>query len=344
MPGAVRFGLCCAAALAVFAVWMLAPGSAQVGIAFFYALPVGLATWWFDWRVGLGFAVGSIGLYLIGTSVHPVPHFGAALAVRAAVLLGIVPAIAALRRRIFLLEHSAEELEAIRMALAPPSMPVLPGVDAAAAFIPSELGVSGDFYLLTNGPDGSAIAVVGDVAGHGPRAAQLATFIRARLGTFIANSSDPAEILTLANAALLERPGRHDEMVSAICLRFHPGSNSLSWAVAGHPPPLRLPELGSLGADGSTFLLGVREDLALESAEASLDPEAGVIVYTDGATDLRVREGTLLGLDGLRGLVRPHAHLPAARLVAEIEAKLLAWAHKAIRDDICVLVLRPSAE
>ena len=318
----------------------IAVGSAQVGVAFFYALPVAMATWWFDWRTGLGFALACIGLYAVGTAIDSVDHFVPALAVRATALLALVAAVALIRRRIVALEHSAEELEAIRMALTPPSMPAHTGIDVAAAFIPSELGVSGDFYLLTNSPDGSTIAIVGDVVGHGPQAARLATFIRARLATFAANSSDPAEILTLANDALLERPGRRDELVSAVCLRFHGASRSLSWATAGHPPPLELPGLETLGAVGQTLLLGVEPGLELTTAEARLEPEEGILVYTDGATDVRVEDGAMLGLEGLQRLLAPVATLPAETLVAEVEESLLDWAHGAIRDDICVLVLR----
>jgi voltage-gated potassium channel Kch len=165
--------------------------------------------------------------------------------------------VAAARERLAVLEHSAEELEAIRAALTPATLPDLPDVDAAAAFVPSEYGVSGDFYLLTNGPDDSTIAVVGDVVGHGPKAARLATFIRARFAAFAANTSDPAEILTLANAALVERPGRDEELVSAVCLRFQAADSSLSYAVAGHPPPLHLPTLVEFQPEGATLLLGL---------------------------------------------------------------------------------------
>lgn len=313
---------------------------AQVGIAFFYAIPVAIATWWFGWRVGLGFALACIGLYLLGTAIRPVEHFAGALAVRSLVLLAVVPGVAAMRTRVKDLEHSAEELEAIRMALTPPSMPAISGVDVAAAFIPSELGVSGDFYLLTNGPDGSTIAVVGDVVGHGPKAARLATFIRARLATYAANNGDPAEILEMANASLLERPGRHEELVSAVCLRFRAQSKSLSWAVAGHPPPLELPGLASMKAPGQTLLLGVDPGLSLTTAEARLEPDTGVLLYTDGATDLRLSGGSMLGLEGLRALLAPVAELPAEGVVGKLEETLLDRADGTIRDDICVLVLR----
>jgi serine phosphatase RsbU (regulator of sigma subunit) len=344
MSRPARIAWCCASAAIVFLVWIAFGGSGSAGIAFFYVIPVGMATMWFGWQAGLTAALACTGLYALGASINPVPHFGLALAIRAAAFLGTVAVVSTLSTRIAQLEHSQEELEAIRTALAPPSLPELPGVDAAAAFVPSELGVSGDFYLLTNGPDGSTVAVVGDVAGHGPKAARLATFIRARLASVAANTSDPAEILELANAALLERRGDQDELVSAVCLRYRAESSSLTWAIAGHPLPLRLPDLEPLAGEGQTMLLGVREDLSLLNAEVVLDGDGGVLVYTDGATDLRRRRGSPLGLVGLQRLLAPLCELPARALAGEIESALIAWAGRSIRDDLCILVLRPRAD
>ncbi|HWA53593.1 MAG TPA: hypothetical protein VG816_05410, partial [Solirubrobacterales bacterium] len=153
----------------------------NVGVGFFYAVPAGLATWWFGRRAGAIALLACGVLYCTGALVHPVPHFGLALALRLLAFAGVVAVVAALRERQQALERSAEELEAIRAALTPTALPRLPGIDAAAAFVSSEHGVSGDFYLLTNGPDRSAVAIVGDVVGHGPGAARLATFVRARL-------------------------------------------------------------------------------------------------------------------------------------------------------------------
>jgi serine phosphatase RsbU (regulator of sigma subunit) len=338
-----RLGWCLAGALAIFGFWIAIGSTSQIGISFFYVVPVGLATWWFGWRLGLCFALGCIGLYALGAAIHPVHRFGGSLLVRSIILAGVVAVFAAVRRRMAELEHSAEELEAIRMALTPPSMPSHAGVEVAAAFIPSELGVSGDFYLLTNSPDGSTIAVVGDVVGHGPKAARLATFVRAQIATFAANSSDPAEILSMANSALLERSGGGRELVSAVCMRFDSESGELSWAVAGHPLPLELPSLSSLDASGHTQLLGIEESLPLATEETRLEQGEGVLVYTDGTTDVRIEEDSMLGLEGLQRLLAPVAGLPAEHLVGEIEETLLDRAHGAIQDDICVLVMRPSS-
>lgn len=57
------------------------------------------------------------------------------------------------------------------------------------------------------------MAIVGGVAGHGPDAAGLAMFVRARFAAFAAKTSDPAELLSLANAALIEHVGSGRELV-----------------------------------------------------------------------------------------------------------------------------------
>jgi serine phosphatase RsbU (regulator of sigma subunit) len=328
-------------ALAVVFGVLVATG-ANVGIAFFFCLPVGLASWWFGPRAGLLAAAICICLYAVNDAVNPVPEFAFAIAIRGAFFLVVAAIVSLVRERLRVLEHSAEELEAIRAALAPADLPDLSGVDAAAAFVPSELGVSGDFYLLTNGPDGSTVAIVGDVVGHGPAAARLATFIRARFAALAANTSDPAELLTLANTALAERPDGH-ELVSALCVRLAPGGSSACWARAGHPPPLRLPELAELAADGSTFLLGAEERLELENTESSIEGSEGLVIYTDGATDVR-RGREMLGLEGLRGLLAPLSGLSARVITSEIERAILAWADRPIRDDLCLLVLKPKCE
>lgn len=328
--------------LVVFVVW-LAVASHTSGLAFFYSVPVGLAAWWFGSRGGLFTVFVCVALYTIGDAIHPIPDFALALLIRAAFLVVVAIVVALIADRLRVLEHSAEELEVIRAALAPAELPNLPGLDAAAAFVPSELGVSGDFYLLTNGPDGSAVAIVGDVVGHGPKAARLATFIRTRFAAFVANTSDPAELLRLTNSALADRPGREKELVSAVCVRMRPGEPSVTWARAGHPSPLLLPELEELSADGTTFLLGAEENLELHNTEASLADGEGLIVYTDGATDVR-RGKELLRLEGLRRMVAPLSGLAARMMVSEIEKAVLAWADRPIRDDLCVLVLKPHPE
>jgi len=338
LPRTARIVWITAAVLAVFIV-LVATGSYTAGIVFFFCVPIGLAAWWFGRRMALLVAAVSLLLFAIADLFHPMPEFAVAVAVRGVFFFAVAVIASWIANRLLVLEHSAEELEAIRAALTPTDLPDLPDLDAAATFVPSELGVSGDFYLLTNGPDGSTVAVVGDVVGHGPAAARLATFIRARFAAFAANTSDPAELLALTNTALVDRPGRRQELVSAVCVRLRPGENRVCWARAGHPSPLRLPGLEELPAEGATFLLGAEEGLELQNIECALGDGDGLVVYTDGATDVR-RGREMLGLDGLRGVLAPLGGLGARVIVNEVERAILAWADRPIRDDLCLVVLK----
>jgi serine phosphatase RsbU (regulator of sigma subunit) len=87
--------------------------------------------------------------------------------------------LAALRERLAAAEHELEDLRAIRDALTPSKLPRRPGLELAAAFLPASAEqVSGDFYLVAEGPQDSTVLVVGDVVGHGLQAARRAAFIR----------------------------------------------------------------------------------------------------------------------------------------------------------------------
>ena len=68
---------------------------------------------------------------------------------------------------------------------------------------------------------------------------------------------------------------------------------------------MHLPSLdGVRSPRATTFLLGVGADLPLANADVELERSDGVLVYTDGATDVRQGE-TRLGSDGLSRLLAP---------------------------------------
>lgn len=89
-----------------------------------------------------------------------------------------------------------------------------------------------------------------------------------------------------------------------------------------------------------TFLLGAEPDLELRTAETVLGTEEGVILCTDGATDVR-RSGALLGVDGLSGMLTSLVRLPAGTMAPRIEEAILAWTDEPIHDDLCLLILKP---
>jgi serine phosphatase RsbU (regulator of sigma subunit) len=90
-------------------------------------------------------------------------------------------------------EHELEDLRAIRDALTAPELPQRPGLELAAAFLPAAAeSVSGDFYLVAEGPQDSTVLVVGDVVGHGLPAGRRSAFV----GTAFAATAPSPMILS----------------------------------------------------------------------------------------------------------------------------------------------------
>ncbi len=145
-------------------------------------------------------------------------------------------------------EHELDDLRAIRDALTPPELPQRPGLELAAAFLPASAErVSGDFYLVCEGPQDSTVLVVGDVVGHGLHAARRAAFARTTFAATAPFSDDPSRLLSWANTALVERAGITEDFVTAACVTYLPSEQLLRWAYAGHPPALRLATAANCG-------------------------------------------------------------------------------------------------
>jgi sigma-B regulation protein RsbU (phosphoserine phosphatase) len=126
--------------------------------------------------------------------------------------------LALLRERLETAQHELEDLRVIRVALTPPELPRRPGLELAAAFLSAVAEqVSGDFYLVAEGPQDSTVLVVGDVVGHGLQAARRASFIRTTFAATAPFSDDPSRLLSWANTALIERAGTSVEFVTTAC-------------------------------------------------------------------------------------------------------------------------------
>lgn len=248
--------------------------------------------------------------------------------------------LAALRERLAAAEHELEDLRAIRDALTPPRLPQRPGLELAAAFLPAAAErVSGDFYLVAEGPQHATVLVVGDVVGHGFAAARRAAFVRTAIAATAPFSDDPCRLLDWANAALIERAGTSSDFVTAACVTYLPASKRLRWAYAGHPQALWLDDGSPLAAPKQGTPLGMQEDLGSVEGSQRLAAGAGVLLYTDGLTEAR-RGGQLFGVDAVSALLGGLERPSPAEAIAVLRARVAEFAYGALTDDLCLLAAR----
>ena len=235
-------------------------------------------------------------------------------------------------------ELELNDLRAVRDALTPPELGTRPGVELAASFLPATEGVSGDFYLLAEGPHEATVLVVGDVVGKGLRAARRAAFIRTVFATTAPFSDDPALLLSWANTAFMERAEEDHDFATVGCVTFSPHEHSLRWGYAGHPPVLWL-DTGEELSGGRAAPLGLSEELDCTTAAEQLTPGTGVLLYTDGVTEAR-RKKEQFGELRLAESVRALDGEPPAEVVAAVTSEVEDFASGKLGDDLCVVAAR----
>ncbi|WP_316768547.1 SpoIIE family protein phosphatase [Streptomyces sasae] len=195
--------------------------------------------------------------------------------------------IAQALERARLYDCSKELAQTLQAALLPDSLPDVPGLDAAARYLPAARGmdVGGDFYDLVRVDGTTAAVFIGDVQGHNVTAAALMGRIRPAIRSHAATGAAPAQALSQANRQLVDL----DQGRFASCLYAHLdlAHRRAVLATAGHPPPiLRHP-------DGQAevlplppgLLLGIDPDADYPSAEIPLPPGTVLALYTDGLVE-----------------------------------------------------------
>ena len=221
-----------------------------------------------------------------------------------------------------------------------PKLPQRPGLELAAAYLPAVAErVSGDFYLVAEGPQESTVMVVGDVVGHGLQAARRAAFVRTTFAATAPFSDDPCRLLSWANTALIERAGISNDFVTAACVTYLPNKQLLRWAYAGHPPAVWLDDGRRLTARKQGKLLGTAADPGCLVGSRRTTPGTGVLLYTDGLTEAR-HEGKQFGLDAVSAALNGLDSPSPSDAIADLRARVAAYADGTLTDDLCMLAAR----
>jgi len=327
-----------------------------LGLTFLYIIPTLFAAYWFGWVGGVATGAAGAGLFLVGSEIETRPVEGAAALVRLLTfcLVGIVVARlldqrAKLSATVRDTEVELSQLRAMHEALTPPAASQRPSLSLASAFEPAQEGVAGDFFMVAEGPADATIVVVGDVVGKGLEAARRASFVRTALTTFAPFTDNPCRLLEMANASLIERAGVSEVFVTATCVAYRPAEACLSWASAGHPPPVRLDDGTPLNGVRPGLPLGVDLDVHCSMAEERFVAGSGLVLFTDGLSEARDRVGDharslpaggLFGDDRIRTALASLRGAEPSRVVEELAREAKRFSGGALSDDLCIVALR----
>ncbi|HVL82346.1 MAG TPA: GAF domain-containing SpoIIE family protein phosphatase, partial [Actinomycetota bacterium] len=246
-----------------------------------------------------------------------------------------------------LLEERTEQSRTLQRALLPPDLPAVPGLDAAALYLPAAEGVEvgGDFYDLFNIDADTWGAVVGDVCGKGVEAAVLTALCRHTIRTAAGEGNDPSAVLRILNRAILRETA--ESTFATVCymaLTMGDDSVHVELASGGHPLPLVVRGDGTVEVMGETRgVLGFFEVTGVGSSSFSLHRGDTLVAYTDGVTDAR-RGDEFFGEARLSRVVGSCGGLPSGSTVERIAKEVTAFEPGGQRDDIVLLALRVTAD
>jgi serine phosphatase RsbU (regulator of sigma subunit) len=236
----------------------------------------------------------------------------------------------------------------LQHSLLPQRLPAIEGLDLAARYTAAGDGVlvGGDFYDVFPTDVATWGVAIGDVCGKGPHAAALTALVRYTLRAAAIWERRPEQVMRLLNEAIIEQRDDH-----RFCTAFYgelgseaSGELRLDFVSCGHPPPLVARSGRRVEAIGTpSSLLGVVPDPVLRRETLLLGPGDLLVLYTDGAIEVRQAGREVFALPELRALVGELAGLPAATVVAEIEQAVLRASSGPPRDDLAVLALRVPA-
>lgn len=161
--------------------------------------------------------------------------------------------------------------------------------------------LGGDFYDVVERPDGTVLAMVGDVCGHGPDEAALGATLRIAWRTLVLAGVPAHELLGLLERVLVAERARPEIFTTVSMLAVRPDRTSADLYLAGHPvpilvgPPSRLLPTGQRGR-----ALGIPVGGGWPAERLELGASWRVLLYTDGLLEATVGDGTQrLGKAGL---------------------------------------------
>lgn len=224
-----------------------------------------------------------------------------------------------------------------------PSAPIKSAHFEVTGFCLSADQIGGDYFDYFYRNEHCLDMIIADVSGHslGPGLFMVET--RSAIRTQASGSGTPAETLNVLNQFLFEDLNKSDYFITLFYLQYDISRQQLSFANAGHPPPLLLSPLQTecrqLDADG--LILGVNKNVVFEEKNVILSPGDLILLYTDGLTEAENPDGEFFGLQRVSDILVQQALQTPENIIAALLEQLKQFCQSAsFNDDITLMVFK----
>lgn len=251
-------------------------------------------------------------------------------------------AVTAAARREAAQRTERELWETVQNGLLPARLPAVRGLRLTARYRPAEraLLVGGDFYDAMALHDGRLAVMVGDMAGHGAPAAAQAAGLRFGWRTLVAVNPNPAAVLAGLNAQMAGADQRAEGLFASIMYVLIDPGGSVSFAPAGHPPPVLLTPASCAPVEPLRAgpLLGVFDEAEWPVTHTFLPAGGTLVLYTDGLIEAR-RGAEIFGLRRTCEVLAQERRSALELRVGRLIAAARRHDDQRLRDDVVVMAV-----
>jgi sigma-B regulation protein RsbU (phosphoserine phosphatase) len=231
-----------------------------------------------------------------------------------------------LQRKQIMIDEDLKAAAAIQRSLLPEGNHVLENLQVAWRFNPCER-IGGDIFNIQRVDDDQVGLYMLDVCGHGVPAALISVaasqFLAGPRGLLSGGCqlTSPETVLNHLDEAFPFE--RFDSYFSIVCMSIDIRRGTLAYGGAGHPPPVLLRADGDLSLlDYRGPVIGFGAETPYGQKEICLEAGDKIILYTDGLTENRNRNGRAFGRDRFYGMLREFTRRPVGDVVDALHREI----------------------
>jgi sigma-B regulation protein RsbU (phosphoserine phosphatase) len=247
----------------------------------------------------------------------------------------------------------------VQQGFLPPKNIIFENWEIAIAYLPVE-NVSGDlydYYTTENILNGISLF---DVSGHGTSAGLLTmlskNIISQNFENGIKNKLTVSQILKNINDDIVQQKSYSDKYLTGVLFNFDKNINGCikgTMTSAGHPAPIlysaknnRITELKTINTENQFGVIGFKDfDVSFVDVEFETYPEDVIVMFTDGITESKNKDGIDFGKESLISLLQRYSfHSPQKMLEIILESLNNFVGNIAVKDDITLVIMKRKAQ
>jgi sigma-B regulation protein RsbU (phosphoserine phosphatase) len=213
------------------------------------------------------------------------------------------------------------------------------GYELSAVLVPAR-AVGGDLFGHFE-ENGRLFFLVADVSGKGVPAALFMARAKTLFEAVVAVERDPGAALATINRSLC-RQNDAGMYVTAVCGVLDIDTRTVTFAAAGHEPPILVPSEGPsrrLETEGGG-VLGLLEIFDYPTSRVTLAAGDALVMYTDGVSEAQDRQGEFFGADRLFAVTSRRFETASALTIGVLREVEAFAAGAPQSDDITILTLK----